>query len=57
MKWNDRVVPMKSSDTPREYIHDPDEDELDDIFAIKIKPQKYEKIEVDTVLQQQKHLN
>ena len=57
IKWNDQIVPIKTLDTFREYLYDPDEDELDDIFAIEIKPRKYEEIEVDTVLQQQEHLN
>lgn len=54
MKMEGRVILMKKrGEQPTFYI----QEDADELLAAEIHEAKYEKIEIDTVLEQQKHLN
>ena len=61
MEWYDRVIPMKPASLPDLYHLDFDDDVDDDdpldCFPTEILPSKYEKVDVQTVVDQQTHLS
>jgi hypothetical protein len=53
-----RVLMKKKGERPSFYIdNDHSDEELDKMYANEIKEAKYEKVSVDDVMEQQKHLN
>jgi hypothetical protein len=55
MKMEGRNVLMKSKrERPVFYI---DNDDDNDMYAVEIREAKYDKVEIDSVIEQQKHLN
>jgi hypothetical protein len=53
-----RVLMKKKGEKPSFYIdNDHTDEELDEMYASEIKAAKYEKVDVDEVIEQQKHLN
>ena len=61
MEWYDRVVPMKPASLPDlyhlDFDDDVDDDDPFDCFPTEILPSKYEKVDVQTVVDQQTHLS
>ena len=53
-----RVLMKKKGERPSFYIdNDHSGEELDEMYANEIKEPKYEKVSVDSIMEQQKHLN
>ena len=61
MEWYDCVVPMKPALLPDlyhlDFDNDVDDDDPFDCFPTEILPSKYEKVDVQTVVDQQTHLS
>jgi hypothetical protein len=54
MTWHRRMVALKPPDTQVFYLSDDDDN---DAFITEIKPSKYEKVDINFVVEQQKHLS
>jgi disulfide oxidoreductase YuzD len=57
MEWCEHIVLLKYPEEPFALFIDLDDNDLDDMFVTQILEQKYEEVDIDSIVMQQTHLN